>query len=103
MLRSWNCRLEITAIKEGAPSRDWLNPELGFLASHRARTKVRAWFNAQAQAETMARGREAVEKLLQREGRTAIKLEDLAAQLGQGVANESRDVHLGDAEPARDL
>jgi len=31
---------------------------------------------------TVARGREAVEKLLQREGRTAITLDDLAAQLG---------------------
>jgi GTP pyrophosphokinase len=74
--------VEITAIKEGAPSRDWLNPELGFLASSRARNKVRSWFNAQIAAEHIARGREAVEKLLQREGRTAIKLEDLAAQLG---------------------
>ena len=74
--------VEITAIKEGAPSRDWLNPELGFLVSNRARNKVRSWFNAQIAAEHMARGREAVEKLLQREGRTAIKLEDLAAQLG---------------------
>jgi len=74
--------VEITAIKEGAPSRDWLNPELGFLASNRARNKVRSWFNAQISAEHIARGREAVEKLLQREGRTAIKLEDLAAQLG---------------------
>ena len=74
--------VEITAIKEGAPSRDWLNPELGFLASNRARNKVRSWFNAQIAAEHIARGREAVEKLLQREGRTAIKLEDLAGQLG---------------------
>ena len=72
----------ITAIKEGGPSRDWLNPELGFLVSSRARAKVRAWFNAQAMHETMARGRDAVEKLLQREGKTAIKLEDLATQLG---------------------
>ncbi len=74
--------VEITAIKEGAPSRDWLNPELGFLASSRARNKVRSWFNAQISAEHIARGREAVEKLLQREGRTSIKLEDLAGQLG---------------------
>jgi GTP pyrophosphokinase len=29
------------------PSRDWLNPELGFVISHRARSKVRAWFNEQ--------------------------------------------------------
>lgn len=74
--------VEIVAAKEGGPSRDWLNTELGFLASPRARSKVRAWFNAQATDETIARGREAVEKLLQREGKTAIKLDDLAAQLG---------------------
>ena len=74
--------VEVSAAKEGGPSLDWLNPELGYLKSPRARAKVRAWFNAQAQASTIARGREAVEKLLQREGRTAIKLDELAAQLG---------------------
>ena len=74
--------VEVTAAKEGGPSRDWLNPELGYLVSHRARTKVRAWFNALAQSETIAKGREAVEKLLQREGKTAVKLDDLAVQLG---------------------
>jgi GTP pyrophosphokinase len=74
--------VEVTTVKEGGPSRDWLNPEQGYLVSHRARTKVRAWFNAQAIAETIAKGREAVEKLLQREGKTALKLEDLASQLG---------------------
>jgi GTP pyrophosphokinase len=74
--------VEVIAAKEGGPSLDWLNPELGFLQSHRARAKVRAWFNAQAQAQTVARGRELVEKLLQREGQTAVKLDDLAARLG---------------------
>ncbi|MFO6419447.1 RelA/SpoT family protein [Hylemonella sp. W303a] len=74
--------VEIVAVKEGGPSRDWLNPELGYMVSPRARAKVRAWFNAQAAQETIARGREAVEKILQREGKTAIKLDDLAAQLG---------------------
>lgn len=74
--------VEIIAAKEGGPSRDWLNAELGYLASHRARAKVRAWFNAQITHETVARGREAVEKLLQREGKTAVRLEDLASQLG---------------------
>lgn len=74
--------VEITTVKEERPSRDWLNPELGYLVSNRAKAKVRAWFNAQATHETITRGRESVEKLLQREGKTAIKLEDLAAQLG---------------------
>jgi len=74
--------VEITAVKEGGPSLDWLNAELGYLKSSRAKSKVRAWFNALAEAQTIARGREAVERLLQREGRTSMKLEELAAQLG---------------------
>ncbi len=74
--------VQISTVKEGGPSLDWLNAEQGYLRSPRARAKVRAWFNAQAQTSTIARGRELVEKLLQREGRTAQKLEDLATQLG---------------------
>jgi len=84
--------VEVIATKEGGPSRDWLNPELGFLASPRARSKVRSWFNALLAQETVARGREAVEKLLQREGRTAIKLEDLASQLGFKSADDLFEV-----------
>jgi GTP pyrophosphokinase len=84
--------VEVTVVKEGGPSRDWLNAELGFLVSSRARAKVRAWFNAQATHETVARGREAVEKLLQREGKTAIKLEDLASQLGFNSADKLFEV-----------
>jgi GTP pyrophosphokinase len=59
-----------------------MNAELGFLVSHRARSKVKAWFNAQITHESIAKGREAVEKLLQREGKTAVKLEDLGFRLG---------------------
>jgi len=80
--------VEITTAKEGGPSRDWLNADLGFLASHRAKAKVRAWFNEQIKHETIARGRESVEKLLQREGKTAVKLEDLATQLGFKSADD---------------
>jgi GTP pyrophosphokinase len=74
--------VEITASKEGGPSLDWLNSELGFLKAARSKSKVRAWFNLLAQSQTITRGRDAVEKLLQREGKTATKLEDLATQLG---------------------
>jgi GTP pyrophosphokinase len=84
--------VEIIAAKEGGPSRDWLNPELGFLASPRARAKVRAWFNALALQETVSRGREAVERLLQREGKTALGLEDLAGQLGFKSADDLFEV-----------
>jgi len=74
--------VEVTAAKVGGPSLDWLNQELGYLQSARSKAKVRSWFNAQAQAATIARGREAVEKLLQREGRTALKHVELATRLG---------------------
>ena len=84
--------VEVTTVREGGPSRDWLNPDLGFLASHRARAKVRAWFNALAMHETVARGREAVEKLLQREGKTAVKLDDLATRLGFKSADDLFEV-----------
>ncbi len=84
--------VEVSTVKEGGPSRDWLNPELGFLASPRARAKVRAWFNAIAVEETIAKGRDAVEKLLQREGKTAFKLVDLADQLGFKTANDLFEV-----------
>jgi GTP pyrophosphokinase len=84
--------VEVTTVKEGGPSRDWLNLELGFLVSHRARAKVRAYFNALALDQTVAKGREAVEKLLQREGKTALKLGDLAGQLGFESADDLFEV-----------
>ena len=62
------------------PSRDWLSP--GYAASSRTRAKVRAWFNAIDQEETLATGRGLIEKTLQREGRTAVNLEELAHKLG---------------------
>jgi GTP pyrophosphokinase len=39
--------VEVVSVKQGGPSLDWLNAERGYLATHRARSKVRAWFNAQ--------------------------------------------------------
>ena len=84
--------VEVSVEKEGGPSRVWLNAELGFLVSHRARAKVRAWFNAMATHETVARGREAVEKLLQREGKTSVNLEELAGRLGFDAADDLFEV-----------
>ncbi|MFN0005351.1 MAG: RelA/SpoT family protein [Burkholderiaceae bacterium] len=74
--------VEVVTTKEGGPSRDWLNAELGFLASPRAKSKVRAWFNAQIAQETINKGREAVERILQREGKTSLNLEELSSGLG---------------------
>jgi GTP pyrophosphokinase len=75
-------RVEIITAKIGAPSRDWLNPALGYLASNRARTKVRQWFSVRELADTIAQGRAIVERELQRIGRSGANLEQLAGTLG---------------------
>ena len=77
-------RVEIIAAKEGGPSRDWLNPALGYLKSHRARAKVRQWFNSQQLDEAMAHGRAVLDKDLQRLGKTGQNLEELASRLEFG-------------------
>jgi GTP pyrophosphokinase len=77
-------RVEIIAAKEGGPSRDWLNPALGYIKSNRARAKVRQWFNARQLEEAIASGRSALEKDLQRLGRTGQNLEALATEMGFG-------------------
>jgi GTP pyrophosphokinase len=81
-------RVEIVTAKTGGPSRDWLNPERGFVRSARARHKIRQWFNAKALADTVAAGRATVEKLLRREGALHASLEGLASDLGFGKPDE---------------
>ncbi len=75
-------RVEIVATKQGGPSRDWVNPELGYVTSHRARTKVRQWFKQQQQEETLAHGRAVVERELARAGATAVNLDTVAVKAG---------------------
>lgn len=74
--------VEIIAGKTGQPSRDWLNPELGYTASARTRNKVRQWFNAQQTQALLVEGRDRLDKELARLGKTAMKLDDLAKRLG---------------------
>lgn len=80
-------RVEIIAAKQGGPSRDWLNAERGYLASSRARHKVRQWFNNEELARTIAAGRAVVEREVQRSGQGA-KLESLGARLGFANSEE---------------
>jgi GTP pyrophosphokinase len=81
-------QVEIVTVKQGGPSRDWLNPELGYVQSHRARAKVRQWFKAQQLDETVAHGRAVVERELQRAGATALNLDAVAAKAGYARADE---------------
>ncbi len=80
--------IEIVTTKAGGPSRDWLNPQLGYLVSPRARAKVRAWFNAIELQQRITQGHALVEKELQRLGKTAVNLEQLAQQVGFANADD---------------
>jgi len=75
-------RVEIITAKSGGPSRDWLNPALGYIKSPRARNKVRQWFNSQELANLVSVGRATVERELQREGKRSANLQELAGRLG---------------------
>ena len=75
-------KVEIVTAKSGGPSRDWLNAERGFVKSVRARAKIRQWFNAKAHAETVAEGRQVVEKELKRDKAAHASLDSLAERLG---------------------
>jgi GTP pyrophosphokinase len=80
-------RVEIVVAKTGGPSRDWLtHPD--YLASSRARNKVRQWFNAEDLARTVAAGRQIVEREMHREGGAKANLETLAHQLGFGKPDD---------------
>ncbi len=73
--------VEIITAKQEAPSRDWLAPELGFLASPRNRTKVRAWFRKLDAADNRSAGRAIAERELARLGVAPAQLAELLAAL----------------------
>ena len=50
--------IEIIAVKHGGPSRDWISPNRNYLRSQRARSRVRAWFNALDDEEAGAKSAE---------------------------------------------
>ena len=80
--------VEIQAAKQGGPSRDWMNPALGYIASNRVRTKVRQWFNSHAKGEASAAGRTELEKALHRLGQSVLDAEQLVDKLGYASPEE---------------
>ncbi len=98
-LKNGQC-VEIIAAKQGGPSRDWLNPALGFLRSAGARGKVRQWFNRQNHDASVAQGRVIVDRELQRAGMTRLNLEVLAQRFDfAGVDDFLADVGRGEIGP----
>jgi GTP pyrophosphokinase len=81
-------RVEILAAKQGGPSRDWLNPQLGFLASPRAMAKVRNWFRQEYFEVDVAHGRQTLDRELARNSASAVALEKISSALNHKDLNE---------------
>jgi GTP pyrophosphokinase len=89
-------QVEILTAREGRPSRDWLNPTLGYLNTASARAKVRRWLKQQEYEAHVAQGRSVLEREHRRLGIAEINIaelakyfkmrrpEDLLAALGRG-------------------
>jgi GTP pyrophosphokinase len=89
--------VEIITARHDAPSRDWLAPEQGYLASARNRSKVRAWFRRQDIGDNRSAGRDIAERELARIGAGAPQLAALAREL---KARDTEHLHqlLGEGE-----
>jgi len=61
-------QVEILTAKQGGPSRDWLNSNLGLVRTQRARAKIKAWFKKQNREQNVSQGRELLEHEIQRLG-----------------------------------
>ncbi len=88
-------QVEIITVKTGGPSRDWLNASEGLVHTAGARQKIRHYFRAQQRDESIASGRELVERELKRLGIDR-KVADVAALYDQDVDDFLASVGFGD-------
>ncbi len=72
-------RVEILTAKRGGPSLDWLNPNLSYVHTNRARAKIRAWFRKQDREKNIILGRDVVDRELKRLGLETMPRESLAS------------------------
>ncbi|HAZ98553.1 MAG TPA: GTP diphosphokinase, partial [Halomonas sp.] len=98
-------QIEILTATKGGPSRDWLNPSLGYVRTSRARAKIQAWFKHQARDQNLDEGRALFEREMRRldvEGLDLPKLakavnyqnaDDMYAALGAGDLRIGQVLH----------
>ncbi|STQ77447.1 GTP diphosphokinase [Grimontia hollisae] len=85
-------QVEIITQKEPNPSRDWLNPSLGFVTSGRARAKINAWFRKQAREKNVEAGKEIMDAELAKIGAAS---KDAALAMKRFNVNSLDEVYAG--------
>jgi len=113
----------ISAKGSRGPSLDWLNPNLGYVNTSHAKTKIRQWFNKQERTENIERGRQILDKELRRLGIKTERqvlaelfayssLDDFLAAVGNGTvtahqivlklaAEEDKEIPITEVAPSR--
>jgi GTP pyrophosphokinase len=95
-------QVEVLTTKVGGPSRDWLSPHLGYLATSKARSRVSHWFKQQNVEQAIAEGRDVLERELHRLGVSDVKYEHLAHGFGHAkVEDFLAAIGHGDIKPAQ--
>src|SRR5271156_2690807 len=94
--------VEIITAKAAHPSRDWLSPQSGFLASPRHRNKVRAWFRKQNETQNKAEGRAMFDREIQRLGVNSPPIPELLSELKLPSTEALHEaLGLGEVSPAQ--
>ena len=78
----------VTSRTARGPSRDWLNPALGYVTTQHARTKIRQWFNRQARTENIARGRDELDRELRR---LSLRLPNVESEVMEATRAKTMD------------
>ncbi|MCL5426918.1 MAG: GTP diphosphokinase [Gammaproteobacteria bacterium] len=98
-------QIEILTATKGGPSRDWLNPSLGYVRTSRARAKIQAWFKHQARDQNLEEGRTLFEREMRRldvedldlprlaKAVNYLNAEDMYAALGAGDLRIGQVLH----------
>jgi GTP diphosphokinase / guanosine-3',5'-bis(diphosphate) 3'-diphosphatase len=108
-------QVEILTAKQGGPSRDWLNTNLGLVKTQRARSKIRQWFKRQDLEQNLTQGKVMIDRELRRLGMQDVDLDklsqsfelhgpdDLYEALGCGDLSIGRIINkLSEAEKAKE-
>ncbi len=81
-------KVEVITVKTGGPSRNWLNPNLGYLKSSSARSKVKNWFNKQDKAQNIQAGEALYSREIRRLNATSVKVSDMVERFRLGSEQE---------------
>ncbi|MEZ5524312.1 MAG: GTP diphosphokinase [Pseudomonadales bacterium] len=81
-------KVEILTTKKGGPSRDWLNPSLGYIATARARSKIKSWFKEQAREQNLEEGRALFDRELKRLDLGDMDIDRLARKVNYHSADD---------------